>query len=233
MPKSSRATRTPSAFIFCNVASASSGSEIITLSVISIHSKLASTPDRASASLTTEGRLGSANWRGDTFTETRIRTKSGEELEADVILTATGFNLSVLGDIEFTLDGTRLNLADTVTYRGMMFTGVPNLLWVFGYFRASWTLRADLIGDLTCRLLRHMDELGAKRVTPQLRPEDADMPITQWMDPDNFNPNYLMRSQHLLPKAGNKPEWQHTQDYWYEKDALPAVDLDDGCLVYE
>ncbi|MEQ1699073.1 MAG: NAD(P)/FAD-dependent oxidoreductase [Ilumatobacteraceae bacterium] len=169
----------------------------------------------------------------ETFTPKGIRTKGGQELEADIIITATGFNLSVLGDIQFSLDGVPLNLADTVTWRGMMFTGVPNLLWIFGYFRASWTLRADLIGDLVCRMLQHMDELGAARVTPTLRPEDADMPIGSWMDPNNFNPNYLMRSQHLLPKAGNKPEWQHTQDYWYEKDALPAVNLDDGCLRFE
>ena len=169
----------------------------------------------------------------ETFTEKGIRTKSGEELEADIILTATGFNLSVLGDIEFSLDGEPLVLSDTVTYRGMMFTGVPNLLWIFGYFRASWTLRADLIGDLVCRLLHHMENLGARRVTPALRPQDADMPISTWIDPGNFNPNYLMRSMHLLPKRGDKPEWQHTQDYWYEKDALPAADLDDGCLVYE
>ena len=92
---------------------------------------------------------------------------------------------------------------------------------------------ADTSLDLVCRLLHHADELGTGRVTPALRPQDADMPIGSWMDPDNFNPNYLMRSQHLLPKAGNKPEWQHTQDYWYEKEALPAADLDDGCLVYE
>ena len=169
----------------------------------------------------------------ETFTPKGIRTKGGQELEADIIITATGFNLSVLGDIQFSLDGVPLDLADTVTWRGMMFTGVPNLLWIFGYFRASWTLRADLIGDLVCRMLQHMDELGAARVTPALRPEDADMPIGSWMDPNNFNPNYLMRSQHLLPKSGNKPEWQHTQDYWFEKDALPAVNLDDGCLRFE
>jgi hypothetical protein len=78
-----------------------------------------------------------------------------------------------------------------------------------------------------------MDELGVHRVTPRLRAEDADMPISSWIDPDNFNPNYLMRSMHLLPKRGDKPEWQHTQDYWTEKDELPAADLDDGCLVYE
>ncbi len=169
----------------------------------------------------------------ETFTETGLLLKSGRELEGDVIVTATGFNLSVLGDIGFTIDGQPLAFHDTVTYRGMMFTGVPNMLWVFGYFRASWTLRADLIGDFTCRLLRHMRELGAHRVTPKLRPEDADMPILPWMDSDNFNPNYLMRSMHLLPKRGDTPEWQHTQDYWTEKDALPAADLDDGCLVYE
>ena len=169
----------------------------------------------------------------ETFTETGIRTKGGEELEADIVITATGFHLSVLGDIAFTIDGRPLDLADTVTYRGMMFTGVPNLLWVFGYFRASWTLRADLISDFTCRLLHHMDELHTDKVTPALRPEDADMPISSWIDPDNFNPNYLQRSMHLMPKRGDRPEWQHTQDYWVEKDALPEADLDDGCLIYE
>lgn len=169
----------------------------------------------------------------ETFTEQGIRLTSGRELEADIIVTATGFNLSVLGDIAFTVDGTPVDFADTVTYRGMMFTGVPNLLWVFGYFRASWTLRVELICDLVCRLLQHMEELGAARVTPALRPEDADMPIGPWMDPENFNPGYLNRSMHLMPKRGDKPEWQHTQDYWTEKDLLPAADLDDGCLVYE
>jgi cation diffusion facilitator CzcD-associated flavoprotein CzcO len=169
----------------------------------------------------------------ETFNETGILTTSGEQLDADVIITATGFDLSVLGDIAFTVDGEPVNFANTITYRGMMFTGVPNLLWVFGYFRASWTLRADLISDLVCRLLRHMDDLGVHKVTPQLRPEDADMEIGSWIDPENFNPGYLMRSQHLMPKRGDKPEWQHTQDYWTEKDALPALDLDDGCLIYE
>jgi cation diffusion facilitator CzcD-associated flavoprotein CzcO len=116
----------------------------------------------------------------------------------------------------------------------MMFTGVPNLAWIFGYFRASWTLRVDLMGDFIARMFRHMDEKGAKRVTPRLREEeDAGMPVGDWIKPDNFNPNYLMRSIHLMPKAGNKPEWMHDQDYWSEKDLLPSADLDDGCLVFE
>ncbi len=169
----------------------------------------------------------------ETFTEHGILLKSGEELTADIVITATGFNLSVLGDIDFTIDGRPLVFSDTVTYRGMMFTGVPNLAWVFGYFRASWTLRADLVCDFVCRLLHHMDELGVTRVTPALRDEDADMPILPWIDPENFNPGYLMRSMHLLPRRGDKPEWQHSQDYWTEKDLFPSADLDDRCLVFE
>jgi cation diffusion facilitator CzcD-associated flavoprotein CzcO len=166
------------------------------------------------------------------FTEQGVLLKSGRELEADIIVTATGFEISVLGDIAFSIDGKPLDLADTVTYRGMMFTGVPNLLWVFGYFRASWTLRADLLSDFVCRLLAHMKEKGAKRVEVKLRPEDRDMPLLPWMDPANFNPGYLMRSMQLLPKRGDKPEWQHTQDYWRERKEIPAIDLDAKEFVY-
>lgn len=167
------------------------------------------------------------------FTETGIRLKSGQTLEADVVITATGFNLSILGDIAFTIDGQPLDFAETVNYRGMMFTGVPNMVWVFGYFRASWTLRVDLVADFVCNLLNRMDEKGARKVTVALRPEDADMPLLSWIDPENFNPSYLMRSLHLLPKRGDKPEWQHNQDYWQERDELPLIDLDDAAFVYE
>ena len=92
--------------------------------------------------------------------------KSGNELDADIIVTATGFNLCVLGDIAFSIDGKPLDFADTVTYRGMMFTGVPNMAWVFGYFRASWTLRTDLVADFVCRLLAHMKKKGATEGHP-------------------------------------------------------------------
>ena len=166
------------------------------------------------------------------FSKEGILLKSGKTLEADIIITATGFDLNVLGDIDFTIDNKPLVLADTVTYRGMMFTGVPNLVWVFGYFRASWTLRADLVGDFVCRLLNHMQAKGAKAVTPALRSADKDMPLNPWMDPENFNPGYLMRGMHLLPKAGDKAEWRHNQDYWAEKDEFPAINLDDPAFVY-
>jgi cation diffusion facilitator CzcD-associated flavoprotein CzcO len=169
----------------------------------------------------------------DRFTEKGVKLASGRELRADIIITATGFDISVLGDIAFRIDGVKLDLHDTVTYRGMMFTGVPNLLWVFGYFRASWTLRADLLSDFVCRLLHHMKKNGVKRVRVALRPEDEDMPLLDWIDPGNFNPGYLMRSMHLLPRRGDKPEWQHTQDYWREKHEIPAIDLDAKEFVYE
>jgi cation diffusion facilitator CzcD-associated flavoprotein CzcO len=168
----------------------------------------------------------------ETFTEQGILLRSGKELKADIVITATGFNLCILGDIDFAIDGKPLVFSDTVTYRGMMFTGVPNMVWVFGYFRASWTLRVDLLGDFVCRLIKHMKRKGAKRVVVALRPEDKDMKLLPWMDPENFNPGYLMRSMHLLPKRGNKPEWQHTQDYWLEKDQLPAIDLNGAEFVY-
>jgi cation diffusion facilitator CzcD-associated flavoprotein CzcO len=169
----------------------------------------------------------------DRFTGEGILLKSGETLKADIIVTATGFNLNVLGDIAFEIDGKPLDFAETVTYRGMMFTGIPNMAWVFGYFRASWTLRTDLVADFVCRMLSHMKQKGARKVVPALRPQEDNMPLHSWIDPENFNPGYLMRDMHLLPKRGDKPEWQHSQDYWAEKDEFPAIDLDDPAFVYD
>ena len=169
----------------------------------------------------------------DRFTGEGILLKSGDELQADIIITATGFNMSVLGDIDIEIDGKPLVFSDTVNYRGMMFTGVPNLLWIFGYFRASWTLRVELLADFVCRLLAHMEEKGARRVEVALRPEDEDMELLPWIDPENFNPGYLMRAMDLLPRRGDKPEWQHSQDYWREKDEIPAIDLDAPEFLYE
>src|SRR5262245_35108844 len=194
--------------------------------------RLAFVPDGDMFKAIAEGKVSVVTDEIERFTEAGILLKSGNLLEADLVLTATGFNLCVLGDIAFTIDEVPLVFSDTVTYRGMMFTGVPNLAWVFGYFRASWTLRADLVADFVCRLLNHMKARGARRVVPALRSQDRDMPLLPWIDPDNFNPGYMMRGMHLLPRRGDKPEWAHTQDYWAEKDAFPAIDLDDAAFVY-
>ncbi|MFK7913130.1 MAG: flavin-containing monooxygenase [Pseudomonadales bacterium] len=167
------------------------------------------------------------------FDATGIVLASGDHVAADIIVTATGFDLCVMGDIAFSVDGKAIDFADTVSYRGMMFTGVPNLAWVFGYFRASWTLRADLISEFLMRLFTHMESKGAHVVTPQLRAGESDMPRLDWIDPDNFNPGYLTRSLHLMPKQGDRTPWVFTQDYWTEKDEFPVASLEDGALVYQ
>ena len=168
----------------------------------------------------------------EAFVAKGILLKSGQTLEADIIITATGFNMNVLGDIDFCIDGVDLDFSSTITYRGMMFTGVPNLVEVFGYFRASWTLRVDLIGDFVCRLLRHLDECGVRVVTPQLRDDERDMELIPWVDPEDFNPGYLTRFLDHLPRQGAHQPWRHAQDYWSEKEDLPNADLDDGALRY-
>ena len=169
----------------------------------------------------------------ETFTETGVVLKSGETHDAEIVVTATGFNMNVLGDIDFTIDDEPLVLSDTVTYRGMMFTGVPNLLWVFGYFRGSWTYRADLLADFVCRLLTHMEARGAPRVEVSLRDEDKDMELLPWQDPESFNPSYLLRAMPFLPKSGAKPEWHHSQDYWEDTQVIPAIDLDGDEFIYQ
>lgn len=169
----------------------------------------------------------------DKFTSNGILLKSGSEITGDIVATATGFNMNILGDIQFTIDNEKLHLEDTVTYRGMMFTTVPNLLWVFGYFRGAWTLRAELLARFLSRLLTHMDNLDVKKVTVALREEDKKMKLLPWIADEEFNPGYLSRVMTKMPKSGDKPEWVHNQNYWYEKDIIPAINLDGEEFLYE
>ena len=195
--------------------------------------RLAFVPDGDIFQAIKAGRVSAVTDTIDRFTEDGVLTKSGEEIEADLVVAATGFQLSVMGNIPFTVDDKSVNWHDTINYRGMMFTGVPNVVWVFGYFRASWTLRVDMLGDFVCGLLNHMDKKGVHRVDVALREEDADMDILPWIDRDNFNPGYLMRGLNQLPCRGDKPEWMHNQDYWREKEEIPAINLDAPEFVYD
>ena len=194
--------------------------------------RLAFVPDGDLFEAINNGQASAVTDEIESFTPTGIALKSGRHLDADIVISATGFNLSVLGDIAFTIDDEPLDFADTITYYGTMFTGIPNMAWVFGYLRLSWTLRADMIAEFVCRLLAHMDDLGAHMAVPQLRPEDTSMTLHPWITEDNFNPGYLQRSIHLLPRQGDRAPWLHTQDFWNEKDLMPALDLDDGTLLY-
>jgi len=168
----------------------------------------------------------------ETFTEHGIKVSSGEEIPAGIVVTATGFNLSVLGDVVFTVDSEPVDFTQRVTWRGIMINGLPNMAYIFGYFRHSWTLRVDLVSDLVGRLLATMRDKGATMVVPSLRPQDKDMRLRPWCDPGDFNPGYVMRSQHILYKQGDREPWTHLLEHDEEREILPAADLDDGTLAY-
>jgi cation diffusion facilitator CzcD-associated flavoprotein CzcO len=166
----------------------------------------------------------------DRFTETGIRLQSGETLEADIIVTATGLQLLVMGGITFEVDGKAVDFGACWTWRGMLFSGVPNMAHTFGYINASWTLRADLTARFVGRLLNHMDRRGVAQVTPTLRPADKDMPSRPWLD--DFSAGYIQRALHRLPKQGDRDPWRNSQDYRRDRKTLPNAPLDDGSLVF-
>ena len=180
-----------------------------------------------------EGKVSAVTDRIARFVPEGIELESGARLDADVVVAATGFKLLVMGGIEFAVDGKTVDWSQTATYRGMMFSGVPNLVWVFGYFRAAWTLRVDLLGDFVCRLLRHMDDNGSRQVDLVVPGNPGEEPLMPWIEGENFNPGYLIRDMDKLPKRlGERPEWRHTQDYWREAEEIPAIALDGTEFAY-
>lgn len=164
------------------------------------------------------------------FTENGINLKSGESLQADIIVTATGLNLKVLGGIQFSVDEKEVRLPDSYSYKGMMYSDVPNLVHTFGYINASWTLRADINSEYVCRLLTRMDELNSKQCTPKIREEDKDMATLPWID--DFTPGYMKRNLHLFPKQGDKDPWRNTQNYTQDKKMIRKAPLEDGAMIF-
>ncbi len=158
-----------------------------------------------------------------------LTLSNGEALQADILIMATGLNLRWFGGARIAVDEQPVDFSETFTYKGMMYSGIPNLIHTFGYINASWTLRADLNSEYTCRLLRRMDELGATQVTAQLRASDKDMQVRPWIA--DFSANYMQRSMHLFPKQGNAAPWLNTQNYAKDK-KLVREKLDDGVLVF-
>ncbi|MEM7031936.1 MAG: NAD(P)/FAD-dependent oxidoreductase [Chloroflexota bacterium] len=166
----------------------------------------------------------------DTFTETGILLKSGQELVADIIVTATGLKLEVMGGIEFIVDHQAVNFANTVTYKGMMYSGVPNMVWTFGYINASWTLGVDLTGKFVCRLLNHMDKAGARQCTPRL-PEGTPIADQPWIK--NFSSGYIQRSLHLMPKQAENEPWINSQNHQHDKKIIEQSPVTDEGLIFE
>ncbi len=166
----------------------------------------------------------------DCFTPQGLKLSSGEELEADIIVTATGLNLIVLSGVAFSVDGQAVNFPDTFTYKGMMFSGVPNLVQTFGYINASWTLRADLTSEYVCRVVNQLRETGTQICTPTLTDAERKMPAKPWID--DFSPGYMQRLMHLFPKQGDRAPWQNTQDYTLDKKMIRNAPIEDGALVF-
>jgi len=167
----------------------------------------------------------------DTFTENGIKLASGEELQADIIVTATGLQLVVLGGMQVVVDGQSVEFPDTFTYKGMMFSDVPNLLSTFGYINASWTLRADLNAEYVCRLINHMDKTGYRQCTPRLREQDQNMQTRPWFDA--FSSGYVQRVMHILPKQGDHEPWINAQNYHRDKRMLGKSPVDDGVMIFD
>jgi cation diffusion facilitator CzcD-associated flavoprotein CzcO len=164
----------------------------------------------------------------DAFTEHGIRLESGEVLEADVIVTATGLDLRVLGDVQLFVDNRPVNIAETFSYKAMMFSGVPNLVSTFGYINASWTLKADLTAEYACRLLNHMRDTGMRQCMPRL--QEQDIAGKDWIQ--DFSSGYIQRKKHLLPKQGDRPPWVNTQNYALDKKIIREDPIDDGVLQF-
>ena len=168
----------------------------------------------------------------DRFVQDGIQLKSGRLLQADVIVSATGIELCGLGDVDFSVDGKSVSVQDTFTYYGMMISGMPNLAWSFGYIRSSWTLRSDLIAHYVCRLLKYMDEEDVRVCTPTLRAKDYGVNGKGFIDPDDFAPGYMRRGVGRLPQQSGQGPWTNCQDYYHEKDTIPALSFDDEALVF-
>lgn len=159
-----------------------------------------------------------------------IVTQSGQEIAADIIVKATGLNLSLLGDIRFSINGEALNMSDTWTYKGLMFSGVPNLISTFGYINASWTLRADLTAEFLCRIWQHLKVRGAHTCRPMLRDQDQSMVARPFID--DFSSGYMQRAMDKMPKQGDRAPWLNTQSYADDKRELRFGNLNDGVLQF-
>jgi monooxygenase len=163
----------------------------------------------------------------ETFTGTGIRTSSGEELQADIIVTATGLELKVWNGVEIAVDGKRIEPRDTISYKSMMFSGVPNMALTFGYTNASWTLKADLTAGFVCRLLNHFDKTGLRQATPVN--DDPNIELRPWLD---FSSGYVQRAMDSFPRQATKAPWIAAQSYWSDVRMARFGRLDDGVLRF-
>jgi cation diffusion facilitator CzcD-associated flavoprotein CzcO len=162
------------------------------------------------------------------FDATGIQLASGQHLDADIIVTATGLVLQALGGVKYAVDGQRIEPGKLLMFKGFMYSNMPNLIYFTGYFNASWTLKVDLVADYACRLLKHMDETGAKQVTPR-----ADNAVFAKPGiPNRFISGYIRRAAGRVPKMGAEFPWFTEQNYFWDRKTLLRGKVDDGTLDF-
>jgi cation diffusion facilitator CzcD-associated flavoprotein CzcO len=161
--------------------------------------------------------------------ETGVLLKSGKHLDADIIVTATGLSLAIAGKIAVSLDAEPVTWSEHFYYKGAMFSNVPNLSVVFGYLNASWTLRSDINAAYVCKVLNHMDKVGAAVATPYL-PDDHGLEEDDIFD---FSSGYIQRGKHIMPKNAVGLPWRLNQEYRKDRKDLKTAPIDDGVLRFE
>ena len=179
-------------------------------------------------------RSGKANVVTDTIShidETGVVTGSGEHVEADIIVSATGIELLNLGGADFFVDGKPINFADEWTYKGVMCSNIPNMVQTFGYINASWTLRADLTAEWVCRVLNHMDEFGYDQATPRIPDILArTMEKRYWIH--DFSAGYMQRMLPKMPRQGTQLPWVNPQNYRKDRKMFRDTAIADGALIF-
>jgi len=189
--------------------------------------RLCLVPDADLFKAISDGRAEVVTDRVERFVANGLRLESGRELQADVIVSATGLELQMLGGAQLSIDGVPVESGRLVAYKGVMYGGVPNLAATFGYVAASWTLKADLTSQYVCRLLNHMSATGARVATPGLPP--AGVALKPFVD---FSSGYFQRSMHLLPQQGAQGPWKLFDRYVDDRKRLLQEPVDDGVLAF-
>ena len=184
-------------------------------------------PDADMFQAISSGRASVVTDQIESFTEKGVLLKSGKLLEADIVVTATGLVMQAYGGMALTVDGRAVDLSETLAYKGVMLSGVPNMASVFGYINASWTLKADLICEYVCRLLNYMDSKGARMVTPNRKGAKA---VAQFVV--KFSSGYMQRALQEWPKQGSEKPWRVYQNYIRDVIALRWASMNDGTLEY-
>ena len=174
-----------------------------------------------------EGRVSIVTDHIETFTEDGLRLKSGEHLDADIVVTATGLVLKLFSGMQLAVDGAPVDMPKKLVYKGMMFSDVPNLAFAVGYTNASWTLKCDLIAGYVCRLLNHMDRYGYAACTPRVT--EADIEPEPVID---FNSGYVLRALDTLPRQGSKKPWRLHQNYVKDLSMMRYGRVDDGTMEF-